>query len=68
MLEQKFVKEFSEVREKARLLLIQNKRKEAQKLLFENFCRQYKEADSLLSSIEKEAAKLPASAKNAGKR
>ena len=67
-LEQKFVKEFSEVREKARLLLIQNKRKEAQKMLFENFCRQYKEADALLSAIEKEAAKLPAPAKNAGKK
>ena len=38
-LEQKFVDEFYAVREKARLLLIRNKRKDAQKLLFETFCR-----------------------------
>ncbi len=62
-LEEKFIREFYEIREKARLLLIQNKRKEAQKLLFDTFCRQYKEADQLLSSVEKEAAKLPAPVK-----
>ena len=67
-LEQKFVDEFYAVREKARLLLIQNKRKDAQKLLFETFCRQYKEAGQLLGSVEKEAAKLPAPVKTEEKK
>ena len=58
-LEAKFFREFEEVREKARLLLLKNQRAEAQKLLLENFCRQYKEAGTLMSEIEKKAALLP---------
>jgi hypothetical protein len=58
-LEAKFFREFEEVREKVRLLLLKNQRAEAQKLLLENFCRQYKEAGALMSEIEKKAALLP---------
>lgn len=61
-LETKFLKEFEEVREKARLLLIKNQRTEAQELLFKTFCRQYKEAQELMTAIEKKAAVLPAPA------
>ena len=62
VLEEKFFKEFAEVREKARLHLLQNQRVQAQKLLLDTFCRQYKEANDLLSAIEKKAAQLPAQA------
>ena len=52
-LEEKFFKEFSETKEKARLLLLQSKFKEAQDLLMELFNKQYKEAGELLTSLEK---------------
>ena len=52
--------EFFEVREKARLVLIQNKRGEAQKMLTDLFKKQYQEAQDLLTAIEKKTAHLPA--------
>ena len=59
-LETKFANEFFEVREKAHLVLIQNKRGEAQKMLTDLFKKQYQEAQDLLTAIEKKTAHLPA--------
>ena len=52
-LEEKFINEFYSTKEKARLLLLDNKHAEAVKLLSDLFLRQYKEAGELMSNFEK---------------
>ena len=53
-LENKFISEFFDVREKARLLLLAGKRNEAVKLLDEVFRRHYTQANQFLDRLNKE--------------
>jgi hypothetical protein len=56
-LENKFISEFFDVREKARLLLLAGKRTDAVKLLDDLFRKQYQEANTFLEKLQKECDK-----------
>ena len=56
-LENKFISEFFDVREKARLLLLAGKRTDAVKLLDNLLCKQYQEANVFLDKLQKECVK-----------
>ncbi|MBR2872416.1 MAG: hypothetical protein IKB99_02865 [Lentisphaeria bacterium] len=62
-LENKFIKEFFDMREQARKLLIQGKNAQAQKLLDTLLRKQYTEAFSCLSAVEKKSAEQAARTK-----
>ena len=55
-LENKFISEFFDVREKARLLLLAGKRADAVKMLDNLFLKQYQEANVFLDKLQKECA------------
>ena len=58
-LEARFIKEFNDTKERARLFLLQGKRALAVQLLDELLRKQFAEADSCLAALEKKAASLP---------